>query len=439
MGSPPVEGGWVPVKKILLAILCLLMIPFPARAGTEQPEAAPPLTLEKCLKLAFDHHPDLASSAWQVRRAGSQLEFAKSSQRPTLDLGASLSDSEGAPRTSAAEISVRQLLTDGGKTRAAIAGASYDLSAIRRTAERTWQERAYAVKQSYFNLLRAREDAAVAEETVTLYEAQLKQAQAFYRAGSSSKIDVTTAEVNLSQARFNLSKARSSVFTAWAVLENEIGTRVPDRNAVLEVPREGEAAVLPLEAAVEEAFSARPDIRAAEDRVLSAKEALMAAARGMSPSLYVTGGWGGSDSASGWEDKWTAGLSLSVPLADGGAAAAKTEAARSDLEIARSDRDRLRNTIRLEVETALLDLETASRQVKTAEEALRQARENLDLARGRYRVGVGTSLEVSDAAEKYSSARKALVQALFDRQVAAASLEKALGRTVEIPKEGTNG
>jgi outer membrane protein len=429
----------MPMKKILLVMLCLLAIPFPAQAaGSEQPEGSP-LTLEHCLQLAFDHHPDLVSSVWQVRRVGSQLELAKASTRPALDLGASLSDSEGAPWRSSTEISVRQLLTDGGKTRATIAGASYDLSAIRKTAERTWQERAYSVKEAFFKLLRAREDAAVAEETAALYEAQLKQAQAFYKAGSSSKIDVTTAEVNLSRARFDLSKAKASVSSAWAVLENEIGTRLPDRKARLEAPRVGAFGALSLEAAVDEALSVRPDIRAAEDQILSAKESLRAAAREMNPSLYASGGWGFTDSASGWEDEWTAGLSLSLPLTDGGATAARTEAARADLQIAQSDRDRLRNAIRLEVETALLELETASQQVKTAEEALRQAEENLRLAQGRYRVGVGTSLEVSDAAEKFSSARKALVQALFDRQVAAASLEKALGRPVEIPKEGTNG
>lgn len=124
-------------------------------------------------------------------------------------------------------------------------------------------------------------------------------------------------------------------------------------------------------------------------------------------------------------------------LYDGGATAARTEASRADLEITRASQEEQRNSVRLEVETALLDLETAQEQVRNAETALGQAEENLGLAQGRYRVGVGTSLEVTDAAEKYSSARKALVQARYDRQVAAAALVKALGRPVEIPKEET--
>jgi TolC family type I secretion outer membrane protein len=421
------------VKKTLALLLLLLAFPSFAWAAPADPQAA--LTLEHCLQMAFDHHPDIVSSAWQVRRSGSQVEVAKSSMRPTLDLGASVTDSEGAQARSASDLSVKQLLTDSGKTRAAIAGASHDLSATRKEAERTWQERAYAVKEAYFNLLRAREDQSVAAETVALYEAQLRQAEAFYRAGSSSKIDVTTAEVNLSQARLDLAKARSSASTAVAVLENEIGTRLPDRQAALETPREAPLPVPGLEEAQSEALAARPDVLAGGERVLSAREALAATAKGLSPSLYASGGYGFSDSSSGWEDEWTAGVSLSIPLYDGGATAARTEAARAELEISRSDLEKLSNTVRLEVSTALLDLETASAQVKTAETALRQAEENLRLAQGRYRVGVGTSLEVTDASEKYSTARKTLVQARYDLQVAGAALVKALGRPVEIRKE----
>jgi outer membrane protein TolC len=425
------------VKKTISVALFLLIFSFPAWAAAPAIPQGPTLTLEECLQLAFDHHPDIVSSGWQVRRSGSQVQLAKSSLRPALDLGASLSDSGSAEARSASDISVKQLLSDGGKTRATIAGASYNLSAARKEAERTWQERAYAVKEAYFGLLRARDDAEVAVETVVLYETQLKQAQAFYKAGSSSKIDVTTAEVNLSQARLDLAKARSSASAAVAGLENEIGTALPDRSAALQAPGESTASMPALETAVGEALSSRPDVQAAGERVLSAKETLSATARGMSPSLYASGGWGFSDSSSGWSDEWTASLSLSVPLYDGGATAARTEVSRADLEISRSDREKLLNSVRLEVETALLDLGTASEQVKTAELALRQARENLDLARGRYRVGVGTSLEVTDAAEKFSTAGKALVQARYDRQVAAAALEKALGRPVEIPKEET--
>lgn len=424
------------MKRTVFMLLFLLVFPLTSWGAAPEAPQASTLTLGKCLQLAFDHHPDIVSSGWQVVRSQSQVEVAKSSLRPTLGVSGSASSTGGDGRT-ASDVSVRQLLTDGGKTRAAIAGASYDFSAVRKEAARTWQERAYAVKEAFFGLLRSREDAAVAVETVALYETQLRQAQAFYKAGSSAKIDVTAAEVNLSQARLELAKARSAASVSLAALENAVGTRLPDRNAALDVPPDDSMAIPPLEGAIGEAFSNRPDLLAGEDRILSAGETLKATAKGLNPSVSLGGGWGFSDSSSGWSDEWTASLSLTVPLYDGGATAARTEASRADLEITRASQEKQRNSVRLEVETALLELETAQEQVKTAESALGQAGENLKLAQGRYRVGVGTSLEVTDAAEKYSSARKALVQARYDRQVAAAALGKALGRPVEIPKEET--
>ncbi len=418
---------------LLMALLVLLVFSgFSWAAGPADPVRS--LTLDACLRLAFEHHPDLVSSAWKVRRSESQVEVSRASLRPTLDVGASASNSGGEGR-SASDLTVRQLLSDGGKTRASIAGASFDLSATEKAAARTWQERAYVVKEAFFGLLRSREDEKVAVETVALYEAQLKQAEAFYGAGSSAKIDVTAAEVNLSQSRLELAKARAAASVSVASLESAIGTRLPDRAVFLEAPAATPQVSQGLDGAVLEALANRSDILAGEDRLRSAEETLKAVAKGLNPSLSVSGGYGFSDTSSGWNDEWNAGLSLSIPLYDGGATAARTASSRADLEIARAEQEKLRIQVRLEVETAVLDLETASEQVQTAGVGLRQAKENLELARGRYRVGVGTSLEVTDAAEKYSSANKALVQARYDLQVAGAALEKALGRPVAIPKE----
>lgn len=424
------------MRKTVFMLLFLLIFPLASWGASQEASQASTLTLEECLRLAFEHHPDIVSSGWQVRRSEARVEEAKSSLRPNLEAGSTLLNTGGSNRVSSS-VSVKQLLTDGGKSRATVAGASHDFAATLKDAERTWQERVYAVKEAFFSLLRAREDAAVAAETASLYETQLDQARAFYRAGSKARIDVTTAEVNLSQARLDLARAESSVSVAVATLENEIGTGLPDRKARLETPKEKLLPPPALETAIGEALGSRPDVLAGEERILSARQGLKATAKGMSPSLYLTGGYEITQNVSNFEDEWNAVLSLSIPLYDGGATAARTEASRADLEIGRSDQEKLKQQVRLEVETAILELRTASVQVETAEVALRQARENLDLARGRYRVGVGTSLEVTDAGEKYSSARKSLVQARYDLQVAATALEKALGRPVEIPKEET--
>ncbi len=57
------------------------------------------------------------------------------------------------------------------------------------------------------------------------------------------------------------------------------------------------------------------------------------------------------------------------------------------------------------------------------------ALENLEIATGRYQVGVGSPLEVSDATRNYTEAKAAWHSALYDGMTARAALEKAMGVT----------
>ncbi len=96
----------------------------------------------------------------------------------------------------------------------------------------------------------------------------------------------------------------------------------------------------------------------------------------------------------------------------------------------RAKEERLRQAVLLEVRKAWLAIGEAEEKLETAAMVVRQAKENLDLAEGRYQVGVGSSLEVSDAAASYSDARTSLVQARCDRLSAEAALLKVIGDPV---------
>ena len=58
---------------------------------------------------------------------------------------------------------------------------------------------------------------------------------------------------------------------------------------------------------------------------------------------------------------------------------------------------------------------------------MKYAEENLSLAQGRYEVGVGGSLEVSDAVSTLAASKYALYQALYDAQIASTNLDEAMG------------
>lgn len=428
------------MKKILTSTLFFLFaMTFPTLPALAALGATPETTLkaatetgptlDECLALALENHPDMASANTKIRRSVSQTREAASDLRPTVDIDGSVSTNDGTTKERySSGIGVSHTLSDGGRRELALKKASVNVTASERDASRTRQVLLYDVKQAFFSLLRYYEDVSVAQETVALYEAQLAQARAFYDAGRTKRSDVTTAEVNLSQAKQDLTKAKGSLSIGWATLENTVGTKLPRAGKKPDVPSPAVPATPAEEAALNEALSLRPDYLAQQARIEAAGMAVSYAAKGMNPTLSVSGGYDFSDGHSGWSGQWSAALTLSVPVSDGGATAAKTETARADLDLEKQALESIRQTVLLEVRTALSDLATAEEQVVTAGEGLRQAKENMDLAVGRYGVGVGTSLEVSDAGDKYNKARKSLVQANFDLQIARATLEKVLGR-----------
>ncbi|HBG14744.1 MAG TPA: hypothetical protein DDW96_05445 [Synergistaceae bacterium] len=122
-------------------------------------------------------------------------------------------------------------------------------------------------------------------------------------------------------------------------------------------------------------------------------------------------------------------MTLSFPLYDGGLQREKTREALADLEGAEARLEAYRQIVVSDVTQAVLTASDASEAVSAASEGLRMATENLEIATGRYRVGVGSPLEVSDATRNYTEAKAAWYAALYDRLTARAALEKAMGVT----------
>ncbi|MGH7517202.1 MAG: TolC family protein [Gemmatimonadales bacterium] len=84
--------------------------------------------------------------------------------------------------------------------------------------------------------------------------------------------------------------------------------------------------------------------------------------------------------------------------------------------------------VRTNVHARYLGLETSYRTIALQERSRTAAREQLRLAQDRYRVGIGTALEVTDAQNAVQRAEGDYVTAVFDYHRAIAALEAAVGR-----------
>ena len=141
------------------------------------------------------------------------------------------------------------------------------------------------------------------------------------------------------------------------------------------------------------ALEHRQDYKAANRRTLAGKAEVRSAARASSPSLSLRGGYSaGGEEISSLSSEWNVGLSLNVPVVDGGAASARTDIARAQVRSLEAAREALRQNILLEVRKAVLNIRNARERIRIAGLTVAQAEENYSLAEGRYRTGVGDSL-----------------------------------------------
>ena len=87
-------------------------------------------TLDECLALALENHPDMASANTKIRRSVSQTKEAAANLRPTVDVDGSVSTNDGtAKERYSSGIGVSHTLSDGGRRELALKKASVAVTA----------------------------------------------------------------------------------------------------------------------------------------------------------------------------------------------------------------------------------------------------------------------------------------------------------------------
>lgn len=416
------------MRKVVVLVMTLLLL-FPALSLALEIEEGKTLTLEQCLEIALERHPELQGSRAAMEVKDSGVAQARTAWKPGVDLSSSYnrrSVTDDGYDSYSSSATVSQLITDWGKTKSQVAVAELELQASRYDYDDRVQVLFLDVKEAYLDLLRTMKEEEVALEAVKMYEHHLEQALAYYQVGKVSRIDVTTAEVDLSKARLDLVQAGTSVKTSRSGLNNALGypdAPVFDIEDMLSFEKIG----ITRDEALKSALMTRPDLRSLESKKKGAEESVILAGKSNSPTLSARAGYSWGDETFTGDDEVYAGLTLEVSLYDGGLAKEKTRQARAELDKARADQEKLRQDVIMEVEKAFLEVQDSGKVIETTEKTVEQARENLELANGRYEVGVGSPVEVTDATENYINARNDYYGAIYDHHSALASLEKAIG------------
>ena len=439
-----------------------------------QPKVSNVLTLDEALLLALANHPNLSAARERVAAQRAVLGQQFGAYYPTVSMTNQYRSGTETGTTGTAlngfdffnsQFNFNMILYNFGKREGAVQAARETLTAVDYNYKTAVDGVVLGVKQAYYAYLQAKAIVNVREETVKSRDLLVKQTQGFFSVGTRARIDVVRAESNLYTAQADLIAAKNAVQVAWVTLKNAIGLRnLPERQLVEDTTM----TVIPytLDEAKDIAYATRPELKSFEAQRRAQDQNIATARRGHLPDLVFDANYRHSNVSNGataesnctltlfapdengitrdfcakretithsidtfpLRPAWQVQLSLIIPIFDGFRTTNRVEETLHTYYVIKAQEEQQRQQVALDVEQAYLRLGGLRERIKANEAAAATAKENLDLANGRYQVGVGSIIEVTDAQQLYTDAQTTYVRALYDYKIADAQLTRAIGK-----------
>jgi outer membrane protein len=418
------------------------------------------LSVDEAVSRAIAASPRLARLAAQEAAAEAQRRGARAERWPQVDLSAGYQRRSDVPELAifaptndptkpVERIVVFPNINDnwrvrggvalplytGGRISGAIEAAEQGRLAAREDATTGRADLVLETRNAYWTLVTARESLRVLQESMKAYDAHLRDAQNRERFGMAARNEVLAVQVERDRVELDQIRAGATAELAEANLQRLLDLPAETRVEAAEPLAAQAPPPRDVEALVREALAARPERKALVARV-SVADASAGAERGARlPQLALSAGYTYANPnrdivppTAEWKDTWDVGVGLSWSVLDGGRRSAAEARARSQADVVREQLRELDRAIRLDVTQRALELRTAEARLTVSERSVVSAAENRRVAGDRYREGVIPSSELLDAELGHERAALARTEALAGLRLAAAGLERALGR-----------
>jgi outer membrane protein TolC len=473
-------------RSIRTVAACLLAM-IPAAAAAQAPEPAPvpagPLSLEQVLSLAEPRSESVSIAVAGVSRADGDQVRARSGQRPQLTGSASYdralaSEFEGVfddfqppggaeggfedlpfgrANTWRATLSFSQSLYSGGRN-----GAQITLAAVGREAAglgltTTRAQLQLDVTQAYFNAVLAQRLVTIATATLEQANATLRQTEASFKAGTQPEFEVLRARVSRDGQLPILIRRRVDREIAYLRLKQMLDLpadydlqladalgddTLPPPSPFAERVASAERSVLDQDpvSVVQGKGILQPRIAVTQaDTAVRQREASLRLTEAQAmPSVallstYSRIGYPNNAVAPTFDrSNWSIGATVSVPILTGGRQRGDELVAKAELEQSQKQRQQIDELAALETRGAWAELFAARAAWEASAGTVQQATRAHEIAEVRYKAGVSTQLELSDA-------RVQLQQAEANRALAARDLQVARARVALLPELPLSG
>jgi outer membrane protein TolC len=433
----------------------ILVLLLSAAAGGAGAQPAPVrLTLAEAIERGLAASHRLAELAAREDAAKAAEDAARASAMPQLALAAGYTrtnhvDEFGiqipggplrviypdVPDNYRSRIDLQWPIYTAGRVPAFTRAAAADARAIDQDRAAARADLRLEITRAYWAVITARASAGVLQGALDRIGAHLTDVRNELAVGLVPPNDALTVQAQQSRQQILLIEAQNTVETTAADFRRLAGLP-PDTLFELADSLENPPPPSPQAATlIEEARARRAERQALQLRIASAGERTTAARAAQRPMVSVAGGYDVArpnprifPRAADWNPSWDASLNVSWSLWDGGRARAEIVQASANHRAAEQRLLEFDTVLDVEVRQRALDAASAAASIAAAEDGVTSAAEARRVVTERFAAGVATNTDVLDAQVALLSAELDRTRALAGARLAAARLDRALGR-----------
>lgn len=409
----------------------------------------PQLTLDDCLKQAFETSNLIKISKIDARHAGKKFAEAKAQRLPRINLsgmytrigevtsfsipmgqnGESRTFQFGTQNRMNLDVKMEFTAFSWGRISGSIQMSE---SGIKISDLQHRQQVLHTTDQ----VLRAFYALLLNQEVIKLHQMNVQRAEKHYQvtktrfeSGYIPKLEYLRAQVQVMNAGTTREEATGNLKKSKLFLAKLIGSA--DADIEVDGAFERPPVSYSQTELTERALAARTDLQILQIRQNMSEDEITIARSGNKPNLFLFSGYNVQNGFDPMDpnrfiDNWNVGAQVVIPLFDGFATSNKVQQAKLNLQSAQLQEQEIRQMIRLQIQQTIITVEQTRDKIINQAKNIDLARETLRVAETQYQNGHISSLEVLDAQQMLSQAELLHTQAIFNNIMAKLDLCKSI-------------
>lgn len=423
------------MKKISVSILLLgtLSSGFAQQTNGE---------LKGLINQSFGYFPRFQELQQGVQVAEQRAELAGLATRPTVSAAGSYTyvapvpnipfpDGNGGSKNFKLQpnhnintgISILEPLYDFGRTRLSIERARLDVQQAKNNIEYNKSQLAAQVAGVYYTVIYLQRAISIQDSVIAVLAENKKLVEDKYKNGDALKMDVLTMQNNIDIEQNRKADLQNQLQKQYNLLQFATGqATVPSATGF-----DFSVGAVDSVSALQAAQSSNYEFMMAQQRIRQAEADVAISQLANKPSITLNGTTGfrnGFQPDIGqFKFNYAAGVSINVPLFNGGRDKKGTQIAQSLVKQNQLAVESLNNQYSRDIKQALTDVQTNQERLRTTADQVSIAKEALRVAQSRYKNGISTNVELLNANTNLQ--RVELAQVQYQYQMALAQIELA--------------